>query len=344
MKTKGVWWAGLTVTVSAALGIWGVNRAEVPWNLNSIHLPPASGVMFAAAHPVTVAILDTGMSEQPLLDGVQRAGYDFVTNPRNAGDGTGRDPNPLASRGGAGGHGTAVAGIVHSVNPQARLVHVRVIGRANMTTLADARDGLRWAAGLDVPGAPRNPFPARVINASFSLNTVPHTGCAPAMQRAVDEVLARGTVIVASAGNLHIPAARNTPAGCRGVIAVAATDDRGRRTSYSNWGSAVALAAPGGTAREGVDVLRPGGGESELTGTSFAAPLVAGAASLLLAERPTLSPAAVTRLLEQTAQPFAGGQCDAVSPHSCGSGILDVGAAVQAARSWPALASLAPRR
>jgi hypothetical protein len=194
MKAKGVWWSGLTVTVSAALGIWGVNQAEVPWNLSSIHLPPASGVTFAAAYPVTVSILDTGMSAQPLLDGVQRAGHDFVPRPRTAGDGTGRDPAPLASRGGTGDHGTAaVAGVVHSVNPQARLVHVRVIGRANKTTLADAWDGLRWAAGLDVPGAPRNPFPARVINASFSLNTVPHTGCAPAMQRAVDEVIARAT-------------------------------------------------------------------------------------------------------------------------------------------------------
>lgn len=344
MKSKGVWWAGLTVTVSAALGLWGVNQAEVPWNLTSVHLPPASGVTFAAAHPVTVAILDTGMSEQPLLDGVQRYGYDFVTDPHNAGDGTGRDPTPLASRGGVGYHGTAVAGVVHSVNPQARLVHVRVIGRVNTVSLGDAVDGLRWAAGLDVPGVPRNPFPARVINASFSLNRGPHAGCVPAMQRAVDEVLARGTVVVTSAGNRNAPAARNTPAGCRGVITVAATDDRGRRAPYSNWGSAVALAAPGGTGQEGVDVLRPGGGETELTGTSFAAPLVAGAASLLLTERPTLSPAAVTRLLEQTAQPFTGGQCDRVNAHSCGAGVLDVSAAVRAAGTWPAALTRAPRR
>lgn len=52
----------------------------------------------------------------------------------------------------------------------------------------------------------------------------------------------------------------------------------------------------------------------------------------------------MTRLLEQTAQPFAGGQCDRVNAHSCGAGVLDVNAAVQAAGSWPGLASLASRR
>lgn len=43
MKSKGVWWAGLTVTVSAALGLWGINQAEVPWNLNNVHLPRPRG-------------------------------------------------------------------------------------------------------------------------------------------------------------------------------------------------------------------------------------------------------------------------------------------------------------
>ncbi|WP_019012031.1 S8 family serine peptidase [Deinococcus aquatilis] len=327
MNKLSSWAAGVT---AAGLIAWAVSPAEVPWNLSQIDLP--SALVSVAARPTVVAILDTGLSAQPVLQGVQRAGYDFVTNPRDAGDHSGRDPDPTASIGGVGFHGTAVAGLIHSVNPQATLVHVRVIGRANTTTLKDARDGLRWAAGLPVPGVPRNPLPARVINASFVLRDVARTGCAPAMQRAVDEVVAHGTVIVASAGNQGAPAVRNTPAGCRGVIAVAATDPQGRRTRYSNWGSAVALAAPGGTAAEGIDTLRPSGGQTELTGTSLSAPLVAGAVSLLLTARPNLTPAAVRTLLLRSARPFAGGQCDRVIQYTCGAGVLDVAAALQAAQ------------
>lgn len=320
--------AALTVTVTAALGRQAVNVTATPWTLRAVHLPAREQLV--SAHPITVAILDTGMSEQPILDGVQRAGYSFVTGPRS-----GTPPSAFAAGVGVGYHGTAVAGVVHSVNPHATLLHVRVINRLNSLSLRSAVDALRWAAGLAVPGTPPNRFPARVINASFTLNSVPGTGCAPAMQRAVNEVLARGSVIVASAGNRNAPAALHTPAGCRGVIAVAATDGHNRRAPYSNWGEAVALAAPGGTADEQVDVLRPGGGKAERMGTSFAAPLVSGAASLLLAEHPHLSPAAVAMMLERTAQPFPTGQCDQQPARSCGAGILNVAAAMEAARTWP---------
>ncbi|MFC3832931.1 S8 family serine peptidase [Deinococcus rufus] len=304
------------------------------WDLAAIQLPALETRVGAPA--VTVAILDTGLSAQPQLNGVQRSGYDFISDPRTAGDGGGRDPQAWASRGGVGYHGTAVAGLVHQVNPSARLLHVRIIGRADTATLADALDGLRWAAGLPVPGVPANPFPARVINASFKLKDVPYTGCAPAMQRAVDEVIAHGSVIVAAAGNSRAAAARYTPGGCRGVITVAATGTQGRRAPYSNWGAAVALAAPGGTATERIDVLLPGGGEAERTGTSFAAPLVAGAASLLVAEHPGLRPTEVSAILRHSARPFAGGQCDQLRARSCGAGVLDVRAALGLASGWAA--------
>lgn len=68
--------------------------------------------------------------------------------------------------------------------------------------------------------------------------------------------------------------------------------------------------------------------------TSFAPPLVSGAASLLLAERPSLSPAAVATILERTARPFPEGQCDRLQARSCGAGVLDIAAAVEAARTW----------
>lgn len=334
MHRRHLWMAGGALAAAALAGSWVQGRREVPWDLAAIRLPALETRVGAPA--ITVAILDTGMSAQPQLNGVQRSGYDFISDPRTAGDGNGRDPHAWASRGGVGYHGTAVAGLVHQVNPSARLLHVRIIGRADTATLADALDGLRWAAGLPVPGVPANGFPARVINASFKLKDVPSTGCAPAMQRAVDEVIAQGSVIIAAAGNSRAAAARYTPGGCRGVITVAATGVQGRRAPYSNWGAAVALAAPGGTATERIDVLQPGGGEAERTGTSFAAPLVAGAASLLLAGHPDLRPAELSAILRRSARPFPGGQCDRLRARSCGAGVLDVRAAMGLASGWAA--------
>ncbi len=158
---------------AALLGGWIEGRREVPWDLAAIGLPALETRVGVPA--VTVAILDTGMSAQPYLSGVQQAGYDFISDPSITGDGGGRDPHAWASRGGVGYHGAAVAGLVHQVNPSARLLHVRIIGRADTATLADAVDGLRWAAGvpMPVPGVPVNLHPARVITASVKLRDVP---------------------------------------------------------------------------------------------------------------------------------------------------------------------------
>lgn len=335
MNRAAPWILSLLTAGSLLAGWRAATRPEPSWTLTQIDLPTPGPHRVSTPPAVTVAILDTGV---PASSGLPHGGYDFVSDPRSAGDGTGRDPWPLSSPGSIGIHGAAMAVTVASVNPQARLIQVRIIGRANSATLRDAVDGLRWAAGLPVRGAPHNPYPARVINASFSLATVSPTGCARAMQQAVDEVVARGTVIVASAGNRHWQAARNTPAGCHGVLTVAATDVRGRRAGYSNWGRTVALAAPGGDAREPVEVSLPDGETVSLSGTSLAAPLVSGAVSLLLADRPELTPAQVRSLLQQSAQPFAGGQCDVQRRRSCGAGVLDVGAALRlAARSTGSL-------
>lgn len=310
--------SGLALLGGAALWTW--NRTEVDWTLRQVAAFPPPAVHHLA--PVTVAVVDTGIAPGSLWGGHLLGRRTFWPAPQSLTFAAQQAPNP---------HGTEVAGVVHSVDPLAGLLDVQIFTSHAGTTLSSAIDGLRWAAGLKVRGLPLNRFPARVINASFTLKSVPRTGCAPAMQRAVDEVLRRGSVVVASAGNTNTPAGLNTPAGCRGVIAVAATDARGRRAPYSNWGQAVALAAPGGSSGEGVDVLWTGGGTAERSGTSFAAPLVAGAVSLMLSGRPDLTPAQVRTMLESTARPFAGGQCDADPRRACGAGLLNVTAAVRAA-------------
>src|SRR5688572_13388649 len=99
---------------------------------------------------------------------------------------------------------------------------------------------MRWAGGLTVPGAPANPTPARVLNASFGSTGL----CAPAYREVVDELAARKVLLVISAGNEG--SAVSSPANCPGVAAVAAIRHAGSKVGFSNLGPEVTIAAPGG--------------------------------------------------------------------------------------------------
>jgi serine protease len=118
------------------------------------------------------------------------------------------------------------------------------------------------------------------------------------------------------------------------VITVAATTSAGARASFSNYGPLVEIAAPGGaiwsTVNSGktIPVAPAGAGTyAQYSGTSMAAPHVAAVAALMLAARPSLTPAQVVAYMQQTAHPFAPSGC----PPGCGSGIVDAARAVAAA-------------
>lgn len=312
------------------------------WDLQAIGMPGAWAQVAAGGRGtgVTVAVLDTGFVDSPELAGRVVNGYDFVSDPARAGDGDGRDRDAggvgqfayhaevIANLMAAAHDGRGMAGI----NPQARVVHVRVAGVDGMIAPQDLADGLRWAAGLSVPGAPVNPNPARVLNLSLFADFIPLTGCDARIQAAVDAVTARGALVVAGAANDGADAAGYSPAGCRNVLTVTSVTEGGRRPGYANWGAAVALAAPGGEPGHGIvasSVSGPGG-ERTPNGTSFAAPHAAGVASLLFGLKPTLTPAQVRDLLTRTATPFPGGRCDPDPRKSCGRGVLNAEAAVSA--------------
>src|SRR5205085_8573691 len=128
-------------------------------------------------------------------------------------------------------HGTIIAGIVAAVtnnssgvaaiNRNGRVLPVRVGGKCG-ADVADIVDGMRWAAGLSVPGTPPNPNPARIISVSFGGDAA----CNAAYQSAIDEILGeKGAVVVAAAGNeRHAP---TRPANCSGVVSVAALNRDG---------------------------------------------------------------------------------------------------------------------
>ena len=304
---------------------------------------------------VTVAVIDTGVRPHADLTASLLPGYDFISSASIANDGGGRDtdasdPGDWTVAGqcyggspatGSSWHGTHVAGTIAAVTNNAagiagvafgaKVLPVRVLGRCGGYT-SDIADAIVWAAGGKVRGVPANPHPARVLNLSLG-----GTGaCGSTYQNAINAARARGAVLVVAAGNANTDAANASPANCAGVIAVAAVGRNGGRASYSNYGSVVDLAAPGGDSGAGIlSTLNAGtsgpGADSYAyyMGTSMATPHVAGVAALMLSRNPALTPDQLETRLKSAVRPFPAA-CG-----GCGSGLLDANAAVDLAGTAP---------
>lgn len=249
---------------------------------------------------VVVAVLDTGRTAHPQLDGITVAGYDMVSDKTRARDGNARDSNPQdqgdwTSTDDSSWHGTHVAGIIGAkwdgargvgVAPGVRIQHVRVLARDGGTS-ADIAAGITWASGGVVSGTSRNRTPAKVINLSLGGKHA----CGSMTQRAIDNARKRGSVVVVSAGNSADSASLYGPGNCKNVVTVAALDEYGQRASYSNYGNAVEISAPGGEYADGyrpilstwnTGTTKPGTQTwGQMMGTSQAAPHVSAAAAML---------------------------------------------------------------
>ena len=305
---------------------------------------------------VNVAVIDTGYRPHIDLSGQILAGYDFITSATMANDGNGRDSDAkdtgdavLAGECGNGQpsadrtsswHGTHVAGTIAAATNNgtgvagvaygARIVPVRVLGKCGGYT-SDIADAITWASGGTISGVPANANKARVINMSLGGDGA----CGTTTQAAINGARSRGTVVVVAAGNENTDASNSNPANCSGVIAVAATNRSGGRAYYSNFGSVVDVAAPGGDARvAGGGILStlnagtsaPGADTYAFyQGTSMATPHVAGVVALMLAKNPNLTPDEVEARLKSSARPFPAA-CS-----GCGAGIVDASAAIDAA-------------
>lgn len=301
---------------------------------------------------INVAVIDTGYLPHADMAGQFLPGYDFITDPAIAVDGNGRDNDPrdpgdFVLAGGCGNgqpsqddnsswHGLHVAGTVAALSNNAtgvagvaygaKVLPVRVLGRCGGYT-SDIADAIVWASGGSVAGVPANPHKARVLNLSLGGSGT----CDYTTQNAINSARSRGAVVVVAAGNSAINASGSSPANCQGVVTVAATGRTGGRASYSNYGTAVDVAAPGGDS--GGSILStwnngrttPGGDAyANMNGTSMATPHVAAAAALMLAKNPALTPDDVEARLKATARPFP------LACSGCGAGIVDAAAAVDA--------------
>ena len=314
-------------------------RADLAWNRT-------------LGQGILVAVLDTGITPHPDLAGQLVAGRDFITDLPTADDGDGRDADPtdpgdwnaadqcdpVQGARNSSWHGTHMAGVVAAAAnnaegvsgtaPAAKVMPVRVLGHCGGFT-SDVADAILWAAGGSVPGVPANPLPVDVINLSLS----GEEPCIAPLQSAIDYALSQGVVVVASAGNNSYDAQAKAPANCHGVIVVGASNRSGDRTVYSNFGAILDLMAPGGSGGEGILSTHNTGTTTigapsyiEFNGTSPAAAHVSGIVALIQAIAPS-TPEAVERILAGTTRPFSLPCLDS----TCGSGIADANAAVNAA-------------
>jgi serine protease len=300
---------------------------------------------------IRVAVIDTGYRPHADLSGQILAGYDFISDATIANDGGGRDSDAsdpgdwtAANECGSGEpasnsswHGTHVAGTIAALTNNgsgvagvaygAKVVPVRVLGKCGGYT-SDIADGIIWASGGTVSGVPAIAARAQVINMSLGGGGA----CDTTTQNAINGARSRGTVVVVAAGNESQNASNSSPANCAGVITVAATNRSGGRASYSNYGTIVDVAAPGGDSGAAIlSTLNAGtkapGADSYAgyMGTSMATPHVAGVVALMLAKNGALTPDDVESRLKSSARAFPA------SCSGCGAGIVNASAAVDAA-------------
>lgn len=238
------------------------------------------------------------------------------------------------------GHGTFVTGVIAAaqsngigisgISSSAKIMPLKALDAFGRGYASMAAEAINYAAEHD----------ARIINLSLGGRTLTKVE-----QLAIDHAKSKGAIVVVAAGNSGQSVADFSPAGLRGVVTVSATDRKDRRAGFSNWGPPVDIAAPG------VDVLSLRARRTDLlslirgvkykrgegilgddrsyyraSGTSFAAPIVTGTISEILAGNPKLTAEQATRMVLHSARDIETPGVD----NYTGYGLLDATAALAA--------------
>ena len=312
------------------------------WQFSATNADQVSPAVSAAAAGVTIAVIDTG-ADLGAPDIAAKAPHTYSVRSRTVDvtDLNGHGTFVAALAAGSGSNGNGIAGVAGD----AQLMVVQAGGPSGSFTDVEEAAAIVYAVDHG----------ARILNLSLGGPTT-----SSVERRAIDYAVSKGVLLVAAVGNsyangnaIEYPAALLQVPGSRGVggrgLAVGASNRAGTRASFSSTGTHVSLAAPGEGVFSAVSSVSStkrypraplpgslGGVYGYASGTSFAAPQVAGAAALVWGANPLLSAAEVASLLEQTASGRG-----AWTPE-LGYGVLDVAAAIGLANGAPAAALTAP--
>lgn len=277
---------GKSATVAPAPS-WGLDRTDqrtLPLDNSYTYPNTGSGV--------DVYVVDTGvMSTHQQLAGRVRSGHAGIADGRGTED--------------CNGHGTHVAGTAAGstlgVAPGASVVAVRVLDCAGSGSVSGVVAGIDWAI---------NDHTTRPAVMNLSIGAPEST----ALENAVDRAFADGITVVAAAGNSNVDACTTSPAGNKvSALTVGATTTSDVRASYSNFGDCLDLFAPGSSIISAG--IASATATATMSGTSMAAPHVAGAAARYLSSVPTAQPAAVMSALVGDTTPNVVTSAGTLSPN-----------------------------
>lgn len=251
---------------------WGLDR------IDAVDVPLDNRYSyFSAGSGVRVYVIDTGIRADHVdLAGRVASGWNAIADDQGTND--------------CNGHGTHVAGTVagtsYGVAKSATVIPVRVLDCTGSGFTSSVIAGVNWVIA-NHPGGPA------VINMSLG---------GPAnstLDSAVADAAAAGITVVAAAGNSNTDACSTSPARAPQALTIGATTSTDARASYSNYGSCVDLFAPGSSITSAWSTSSTA--TRTISGTSMAAPHVAGMAARLLQMNPGSSPSAVASLLTGSA-------------------------------------------
>ena len=250
-------------------------------NLSSIQVPQAWDLA-ASSQEVLVAVIDTGVDTQhpdlapniwqnnaEIANGANGIdddgngyvddfqGWNFVAGNNDVHDDQGHGTHVAGIIAAASDNGVGIAGIA----PNARILPIKALDSKGFGTYSQVADAIIYATNQG----------ARIINLGFG-----GTGYSQVLQDAVNYALARGVIVIAAAGNSGTDVACY-PAAYPGVISVSAVDNGLTWAPFSTFGNTTGLSAPG------IDIYStyPGGGYSQMSGTSMSSATVSGVAALL---------------------------------------------------------------
>ena len=271
------------------------------WSLPRVDAPDAWSISTGSSN-IIIAILDTGVdATHPDLASQLVPGWNIYNNTADTSD--------------VYGHGTAVAGTAAAASNNAigvasvawgcRLMPVRISDSTGMATDSAIASGLTWAASHG----------ARVANISYYI-----TG-SRTISSAAKSFQGKGGVVIAAEGNYGVS---ETIGDDPYIVTVGATDSSDNMYSWSNRGNNLDVVAPGN-----VYTTMIGGGYGCGGGTSFASPIVAGVAALILSTNPSLTAQQVQSILAQNADDLGAPGWDS----TYGNGRINAGRAVTAAQA-----------